>query len=363
MINVKEYVSQFDITGNYLNSAPCGNGHINDTYIVYTDAGRAYILQKINNYVFKNVERLMDNIQKVTSFIEQTTVAEGGDPRRETMKIITAKDGKLYFKDQEGKYWRTYTCIENAISFDTVDNPKVFYETGKAFGTFQRRLAKFDAGELFETITHFHDTPYRYNTFLTSIAKDEKKRVKEVKKEIAFVSERAAKFGKIERLLAEERIPRRVTHNDTKLNNVMFDSESKQALAVIDLDTVMPSTLLYDFGDAIRYGCNTATEETKDLDLVHFSINLFEVFARGFFDGIGKMTDLEAELLPFASWLMTMECGMRFLTDYIDGDVYFRTTAPGMNLDRARTQFKLAREMEEQMPRMQEIISEVSKLH
>lgn len=361
MIDVKNLVSQFDVAGNYLNSAPCGNGHINDTYIVTTDVGGRFILQKINNYVFKNVDRLMTNIAKVTEFIEKKTIEEGGDPRRETMRIIPAKDGKLFIKAADGKYWRMYTCIENAVTYDSVENPRIFYETGRAFGVFQRRLSSFDAKELFETITHFHDTPYRYNTFLTSVVKDVKGRVAGVKKEIAFVSARSDKFGRIEKLLKAGKIPSRVTHNDTKLNNVMFDQDTGNALAVIDLDTVMPSTLLYDFGDAIRYGCNTGTEETKDLDSVSFSIDLFEVFARGFVDGIGTMTDEELSLLPFASWLMTMECGMRFLTDYIDGDVYFRTTAPGMNLDRARTQFKLAHEMEEKMTRMQEIISEVAK--
>lgn len=359
MINVNEYLAKFCTSGKVLRSERIGSGHINETYVVFTDSGNCYTLQRINNYVFKDVDALMSNIDNVTQFIYDEAKLAGDDPEREIVRIIPTKDGKLYYKSEKGCYWRVYTFIDHAVTFNRVENPRHFFEAGRAFGMFQKRLKKFDASKLYETIPNFHNTPVRYKTFLESVEKNVSGRLQNVLPEVEFVKARAERFGKIEELLSDGAIPNRVTHNDTKLNNVLFDAESGRAISVIDLDTVMPSTLLYDFGDAIRFGCNTGTEETENLDLVHFNIDLFEVFARGFIEGIEEITELEAELLPFASWLMTIECGMRFLTDYLDGDVYFRIHSPEENKFRTRTQLRLAEEMEEKMDDMAKIISEI----
>lgn len=360
-MNIESIVKHFDVTGTVIGIESRNNGHINETYTVLTDRWQKYILQRINTHVFPDVDGLMKNINVVTDYLKKVIADEKGEPDRETLSIVHALDGKLYYME-DGAYWRMYYCIDNARSYQKVENPRQFYESAKAFGVFQRRLSGFDASRLNETIKDFHNTPVRYSQFINAYKENVANRADLCRKEYEFITEREPYYNRIESLLEQNLIPKRVAHNDTKLNNVMFDCETDKAIAVIDLDTVMPSTLLYDFGDAIRYGCNTATEETEDLNKVNFDINLFEVFAKGFLEGTEEnLTDTEKQYLGYASWLMTMECGIRFLTDYLNGDIYFRIEKENDNLVRCRTQFKLAEEMEKNKAKMDEIIMRLSK--
>lgn len=342
-------------TDPFLRVEPYGNGHINETYAAYYTApdGSEYrtILQRINTHVFTDPAGLMENINGVTSFLRQR-VGE-----RQTMTVIPTLDGKTYYADPEGGCWRSYIFIEKATAYDRIEKDSDFDTCGESFGRFQQQLAEYPARELHETIPNFHHTPCRYEALKAAIAADKVGRVASVAKEIAFALEREESAGQLVRWLEDGTIPYRVTHNDTKLNNILIDDATGKGLCVIDLDTVMPGAAAYDFGDSIRSGATTGAEDEKDLSKVELSLHLFEVFARGYLRSAGAfLTPAELDSLAIGARMMTLECGVRFLTDYLDGDNYFRIHRPEHNLDRCRAQFKLVADMEKKMAQMQAIV-------
>lgn len=353
-------ISNFLIDDEIVEIKPYGCGHINDTYLV-TCKNQKYVIQRINHLIFKKPWEVMDNIINICNHLKEKVLSYGGNPDRETLTFIPAKDG-TYLAKIDGNYYRAYNFVDDAITYQTIENPVHFYSAGKAYGKFQNMLADFDADKLYETIENFHNTYDRFLKFQTAIKENKAGRKDLVKDEIDFVNARQDKYAIIVDLLKEKKIPLRVTHNDTKLNNVLMDGKTGEAICVIDLDTVMPSSLLCDFGDAIRFGTNTADEDEKDLSKVNFDINLFEQFSKGFLEELkNSITPMEVDLLPLSAFLLTIECGIRFLTDYLDGDVYFKTHRENHNLDRARTQFKLAYEMEQKEQEMKEIIDKIYK--
>ncbi len=330
---------------------PWGNGHINDTFRVEDK----FILQRINTSVFKDYEGLMNNVLLVTSFLQKELFANNGDILRETMGVMPAIDGKIYYKDSNGDVFRLYIFVRDSLSIDAVQSPDDLYSCGLGFGQFQKKLADFNAELLVETIPSFHDTLKRFETFKTAIENDFAGRKDSVKDEIQFFLDRYDEIKMIFDIYSK--LPLRVTHNDTKLNNVLFDKDTRKPLCVIDLDTVMPGYPANDFGDAIRFGASTAAEDEQDLSKVHFDINLYEAFAKGFIEGCGDGLSMEEKLsFPYGAILMTFECGMRFLTDHLDGDKYFKIHRENHNLDRCRTHIQLVKEMEEKLPQMLEII-------
>lgn len=340
---------KFALEGEILSIVPYGEGHINRTFLITTEKKR-YILQKMNTHVFKDPDGLMKNICAVTGYLKSRG--------RETLEVIPLASGQSYLSGEE--CYRVYVYIENTVALQSALDNTVFEEVGRAFGDFQKELCDFDATGLFEVIPHFHDTPKRYRDFTEAVDKDTAGRKQTCTDEIAFVKKRENTFSAVVDGLADGTVPFRVTHNDTKLNNILLDAETKKARAVIDLDTIMPGSLLYDFGDAIRFGASTAAEDEKDLDKVHFDVSRFEAYAKGFFGALGESaTEKELALAPYSAYLMTMECGMRFLADYLSGDVYFATHYPEHNLVRARTQFKLAAEMEARFPETEKIMANI----
>ncbi len=347
--------SNFEIAGKYASCERYGEGHINDTFrLTMNERGKEmhYILQRINDRLFTDVEKLMRNIELVTEFCRRSVEARGGDPLRECLNIVRTKEGKTYYFDGKD-YFRVYVFIENATTYQTVRNPRDFYESAVAFGNFANLLAGFDASQLYEILPDFHNTKVRYANFVTAVQNDICGRAKEVRAEIDWVNKHSGLCEKIVDKIVAGEIPLRVTHNDTKLNNVMLDDATGKGIAVIDLDTVMPGSLCYDFGDSIRFGCNSAAEDEPDTSKVHFVFDLYKTYLDGYLSAVGKsITEREKELLPWGAVIMTYECGMRFLTDYLEGDVYFRTHREGHNLDRARTQFKLVDEMQAMIDQM-----------
>lgn len=362
--DVNEIIKQFNFSGSFIKAEPYGFGHINSTFCVYfknEDCSiRRYILQRINTNVFKSPEDLMENIENVTAHLKMKIMASGGDPNRETLIIVTTKDGKSFYRSETGDCFRAYVFIENARTYQLVENPKYLYNSGKALGKFLQLLSDFPVEKLHETIPDFHNTAKRYETFLKSVEKDVKGRAIEAKDEIKFVMDRADDTKVLLNLLKENKLPLRVTHNDTKFNNVMIDDITGEGICIIDLDTVMPGLSLYDFGDSIRSGAATAEEDDTDLSKVGISLELFEGFTRGFIETAGKsLTEMEIKLLPFSAKLLTFECGMRFLADYLDGDVYFKIHREKHNLERARNQFKMVADMEIKFEQMEDIVSKV----
>lgn len=360
--NVKDtVVNGFELEGNVTEVAPYGSGHINDTYLVTSEDnnGRtvSYILQRMNHEIFKNPRELMENVMKVTSFLRKKIIENGGNPDRETLNVVRTKNGDNYLVDEDGNFWRTYLFIEDAISFDVVEKPEDFYNSALSFGNFQRLLADYPAETLHETIVNFHNTVDRYAAFKKAVEEDVSGRLKEVPQEVKFVMDREQDTHVICDALEQKIIPLRVTHNDTKLNNIMMDKETGKGICVIDLDTVMPGSALYDYGDSIRFGANTGEEDEKNLDLISLDLGLFDIYTKGFLEGCGgSLTKEEVELFPMGAKLMTFECGIRFLTDYLQGDIYFKIHKPEHNLDRARTQFKLVADMEVKWEQMQESV-------
>ncbi len=349
-----EVLSTFNIDGEIVYCEPFGNGHINDTYLVKAmseNGENRYMLQGINTYVFKNPQGIMENIEKVTNYLREKHLG------KRVLSLIYNKDGHTYYKDAEDNFWRMYNFIDNAFCLDSVDNAEDFYECAVAFGKFQRDLSNFPADTLFETIPDFHNTPKRYEAFLTAVEKNLSGRADTAKKEIEFVKSRNDFCSVLIDANKEGRLPLKVTHNDTKSNNVMLDKETHKAVCVIDLDTIMPGFSVTDFGDAVRFGASTAAEDEKDLSKVWLDLDFFEAYVKGFIKGCeGMLEKEEILLLPEGAKMMTLECGMRFLTDYIDGDIYFKTHYPEHNLVRARTQFKLVADMEQKWDKMKEII-------
>ena len=352
---MNEIIKRFSIEGHPTYCETYGSGHINRTCLVKTDANRQYILQQINNTIFKDVDALMANITAVTHHI----AAKDSDPRH-VLTLVPTTEGGSYFRDDEGRYFRMYNFIEDSICLDKAETANDFYQSAVAFGNFQNQLADFPAATLTETIPHFHDTPDRYAQLDAAVAADVKGRLAEVGPEIDFVMARREEAGSMVAMLSAGELPLRVTHNDTKLNNVMLDAATRTPLCVIDLDTVMPGLAANDFGDSIRFGASTALEDEKDLSKVSMSLELYEAYARGFLGACRNLTQNELDTLPLGAKLMTLECGVRFLTDYLAGDTYFRIARPEHNLDRCRTQFKLVASMEQQWGDMARVIREIT---
>ena len=331
---------------------PYGNGHINDTFLVVAD--KRYILQRMNTDVFHKPVELMENILGVTEHIRKKATA---DIARSTLVVVPTVGGENYYRDITGGFWRTYEFTEGTVTKERVESANDFYTCAKAFGKFQQMLSDYPAEKLYEPIANFHNTPWRYDGLMDAVHKDVCKRLGGVLNEVAFVKERESFCHTLERARTTGKLPLRVTHNDTKLNNILFDSITGEPVCVIDLDTVMPGYSVNDFGDSIRFGANTAVEDETDLSKVSLDLDLFKVYAEGFIEGCdGSLTETELELLPVGAIMMTLECGMRFLTDYLNGDVYFKIHRPNHNLDRARNQFALVEDMERNLPQMREII-------
>lgn len=364
-MNLNEVVKQFQIKGTIQEIVPYGNGHINDTYLVTMAGGQRpvrYILQRMNTNVFKNPVQLMENIRGVTGHLKKKIEAQGGDADREALQVIPTLLEESFYQDGDSQFFRLFLFIEDALSLDAVRRPADFYESAVAFGNFQSLLADYPAKRLHETIPHFHDTDVRFQTFLEVLERDIKNRAKGVAREVEFVLSRKAETGILTTMKKRGELPLRVTHNDTKLNNVMLDKQTGRGICVIDLDTVMPGLTANDFGDAIRFGANTAAEDEQDLTKVSLDLDLYQLYLDGFLMGCrGSLTGKEIEVLPLGAKLMTFECGIRFLTDYLDGDNYFKIHREGHNLDRARTQFALVADMEKKWPRMQEMAKTAGK--
>mgnify|MGYP005790214445 CR=1 FL=1 len=356
----QEIIENFQFEGTYTEGIPYGSGHINDTFRLTFQTGektKRYILQRMNKSIFLKPEELMENIVGVTSWLKKKITENGGEPERETLNLVPAKDGKAFYVDGDGEYWRVYLFIEGATTYDQVEKKEDFYQSAVAFGHFQGLLADYPAETLHETIVDFHNTVDRFAKFKKAVEEDVCGRAKDVQKEIQFVLDREKLAHVLCDMLAEKKIPLRVTHNDTKLNNIMIDDITGKAICVIDLDTVMPGLAVNDFGDSIRFGASTGAEDEKDLSKVSCDLELFELYTKGFIEGCqGSLTDAELDMLPMGAMTMTFECGMRFLTDYLEGDHYFKVHREGHNLDRCRTQFKLVKDMEEKEEKMKEIV-------
>lgn len=357
MVKIENIVAAFEVEGNVVDYVPFGNGHINETKLVTMDNGVQFVLQRINKNVFKRPDLLMENYVGVTKFIRAKIEEMGGDPLREVLNAIPAKDGKPFTIDEEGQYWRLLVYVTDSMSYDKVERPEQFYDSAVSFGDFQYMLRDYPAHTLHETIVNFHNTPDRFRQLSEAIANDAKGRLAEVAAEVEFAKAREEFAGTLERAHAEGKLPLRVTHNDTKLNNILFDTNTGKALCVVDLDTIMPGYSVNDFGDSIRFGATTALEDETDLSKVNFDISLYELYVKGFIEGAkGGLTEGELEMLPIGAIMMTFECGMRFLADYLNGDTYFRIHRPSHNLDRCRNQFKLVADMEAHLDEMKAIV-------
>ena len=346
-------LQRFCLSGRPLTSERFGQGHINQTYLVTTDSGRRYILQRLSRAAFHDIPALMSNVAAVTSFL-----ATRSSDERQTLHLIPAIDGGDWVKDEAGEAWRVYDYVEDSVCLQVPESPEDFYQSAVAFGSFQRMLADFPAETLHETIPNFHNTPDRYRIFREKLVADPLGRAAGVQREIDFVLEREEEAAALQRMRERGELPLRVTHNDTKLNNVLFDEKTRKALCVIDLDTVMPGLVAFDFGDSIRFGASTGPEDEKDLDRIGLDLSLYRRFTEGFIPACGVLTPREIETLPLGAKVMTLECGLRFLTDYLDGDHYFGIARPEHNLDRARTQFKLVEDTERRWSEIGDIIED-----
>ena len=362
---IEKILANFCDVGRLISFAPIETGHINTTIKVTCEKdGKEvnHLLQMINTNVFRNHIQLMDNVHAVTSFVKSKVVENGGDCERETLYCKLTNDGKTFCIDDENKVWRLYNYVENSFSYNAIESAEIFFKAGKAFGDFQRLLADFPMDGLYDTIPDFHNTAKRFNNLRISVEKNASGRACQVQKEIDFAFERREETYILVGKQAIGDLPTRVTHNDTKLNNILFDKETNEPVCIVDLDTVMPGLSVYDFGDAIRFGANTASEDEKDLSKVSLDLNLYEQYVRGFLSSAGdSLTAEEVKCLPLGAKMMTFECGMRFLTDFIDGDVYFRTHYPEHNLDRCHTQFALVYDMERKFEQMHEITRKAYK--
>ena len=363
--NVNELVNAFVFEGEFVKSTQLFDGHINNTYVFdFEKDGETnrYLVQELNTYVFKQPEALMENVMGVTEHIRKKVIERGGDVKRECLQVFPAKDGKPYYIDGENKFWRCYNFITDAHSYPNVDCAETFCNAAKAFGEFQRTLADYPSETLVETIPNFHNTVSRFADFKKAVADNLSGRADRVKAEIEFVLAREKDCSVLLDLLKEGKLPLRVTHNDTKLNNVLFDNETNKGICVVDLDTVMPGLSLYDFGDSIRFGANTASEDEKDVSKVTLNLEYFKAYTYGYLSEAGEsLTKEEINQLAFSAKLLTFECGMRFLGDFINGDVYFKTEYPDHNLVRSRTQLELVADIEQHLPEMQKIVEDCCK--
>ena len=345
-----DILSNFWLDSDPVICEPFGSGHVNKTYLVVTKTGHRYTLQMIGP-AFKDVHALQDNIAAVTAHLHKKT-----DEKHGALTLIPTTEGEDHYHAPNGKTWRVYEFIEDGICLEAAETPFDFYQAAIAFGTFQQQLNDFPAETLHETIPLFHNTPNRYKQLREVLERDPMGRAKDVQEEIAFALAREEQAGQLIAMLEAGELPLRVTHNDTKLNNVMFRATDRTPLCVMDLDTTMPGLSAYDFGDAIRFGASTAAEDEKDLSKVRMDLELFRLFTRGYLEACPGLTPKEIEVLPLAAFTMTLECGIRFLTDYIDGDHYFTIHYTEQNLDRCHTQFKLVADMETKWDKMVKIV-------
>jgi Ser/Thr protein kinase RdoA (MazF antagonist) len=353
--NVSAVARQFEISGELLSVASYGSGHINDTYCaVFHQAGvlARYILQRINRDIFKSPAHLMENIQRVTSHLAAKSAGEPDRDRR-VLTLIPARDGQPCHVDAEGHHWRAYRFIEKARTFDAVESADQAFQAAKAFGRFQELLVDLPAPRLHDTIPDFHHTPKRFMALQQAIAMDIANRAIQARPEIEFALARES----ISSVLLDANLPERVTHNDTKFNNVMLDDSTGESICVVDLDTVMPGLVLYDFGDMVRTTTSPAKEDEQDLSKVTMQFPMFEALVRGYLASAGSfLTKAEKKHLVFSSKLITFEQGIRFLADYLAGDSYYKVHHDGHNLDRCRTQFKLIESIEQQDERMDQLV-------
>ncbi len=362
---LQSVAKSFDLYGSYESGAPYGTGHINDTFaVVFDQAGTPvrYIMQRVNQNVFKNAPALMDNIRRVTEH-QNRKLREAGTPRasRRALTLIHSRDGAPFVRDGDGGLWRMYLFIEGATGHDIIETPAQAEAAARAFGMFQGLLTDLPGAPLHETIPDFHHTGSRFAALQRAIEADTHNRAADVQDEIKFALEREADTSVLIEHQAAGRIPTVVTHNDTKLNNVLLDDHTGEGVCVIDLDTIMPGLALYDFGDMVRTATNSAAEDEQNLALVEMRMSIFEALARGYLSTAGLfLNQLEKELLPFAGKLLTFECGIRFLTDHLQGDSYFKIHRPNHNLDRCRNQFKLVKSIEEQLDNMQSLCQQVA---
>ena len=363
---LSEVLQAFDFDAPVVGAVRFGQGHINDTFVVHTQpvdaCCRRFILQRMSPAAFKRPDQLMENIIGVTDYLGREIEKNGGDRSREALEVLRTRNGKPYYTDEAGGAWRVYPFIERTICCQSAETPELFAASGRAFGRFQRLLQSYPAETLHETIPHFHDTEDRLAKLKAAVAADKLGRAKDCQREIAFVLEREADCSVALRALRDGELPLRVTHNDTKLNNVLMDEKSGEGVCIIDLDTVMPGLAINDFGDSIRFGANHSAEDETDLGKVNLDVELFSVYTAAFLEGAGgSLTAKEIEYLPWGAKLMTLECGIRFLTDYLEGDVYFHISRPGQNLDRCRTQFKLVSDMEAHWDELMDIVMKYRK--
>ena len=350
---MQDVLKNFRLQGGVVSCEPYGCGHINRTYLVVMDSGKRYILQGLSTVAFKDIPGLMENVGAVTRHLARKVSEERG-----CLHLVPTVDGADYYHDGAQGYWRVYDFVEDSLCLQAPETPEDFYQSAVAFGTFQRQLADFPAETLHETIENFHNTPDRYAKFKAVLAQDRLGRAKDAQYEIQEFLKREADGATLMNMLHEGKLPLRVTHNDTKLNNVMLDAKTRKPLCVIDLDTVMPGLLAFDFGDSIRFGAATAAEDEQDLRKVSMNLELYRIFAQGFISACPQLTEAEYVSLAWGARTMTLECGLRFLTDYLDGDQYFAIHREGQNLDRCRTQFKLVAEMEAKWEQMVQIVKE-----
>ena len=345
----------FQTNGAPVDCKAFGHGHINNTFCVTTDSGAKYVLQRINKYVFKNPIRVMANTSSVTNYLRQRVE----DPRM-TLHFLPTKDGRYYHKSCDGEFWRMYDFV-GGFTLDMPESDEDFYQSALAFGRFQELLSDYPADTLYEIIPNFHNTVDRYAQFKESVDQDIVGRVEEVREDIQFLLAREEKGGILQKLLNAGLLPLRVTHNDTKLNNVLLDTETRKSLCVLDLDTVMPGSSLYDFGDSIRFGAATAAEDEPDTTKMTLDLHLFEVYTKGFLEAAPSLTDMEVLMLPLGAYIMTLELAVRFLKDYLDGDLYFSKIAyPEHNLVRARSQMALVADMEKKWTQMNLIVAKAA---
>lgn len=335
---------------------PYGDGHINHTYLT---TSRKYIMQRINTNIFTKPHELMENIYNVTEHVRKKIIAEGGNPDRETLTIIPTLKGDKYYKTEDNEYYRVYKFVDDTAYYSVAEDPVQLYHAARAFGKFQNMLNDFPIDKLYETIPDFHNTRARFSQLLQAIKEDRSGRLKFVEKEVNWALEQEFMVDEITNAIKDGSVPLRVTHNDTKINNVLFDKESGKGICVIDLDTVMPGSLLYDYGDALRAGAATAAEDEKNLSLMWFDMAAFRQFTKGYLEEmLPVMTKKEIELLPLSARMLTYECGIRFLADYLNGDTYFKTSREEHNLDRARTQFKICKDIDKKREEMESVVKE-----
>jgi len=357
-MELERIAAAFGLAGRVERTEEIRTGNINRTFeVTVTGDGGRYIFQQLNTFVFPQPRQVMDNILAVTEHIKGRLLARDGSCDRRVLSFLTTPAGKAYVEDREMGFWRAYRYIDRARTYSLIENPYYFREAGFAFGDFQGLLADFPACTLAETIPHFHHTPSRMRDFRRALQEDRAGRAAEIRREADYLLEWEERGGELARRLEAGALPYRVTHNDTKISNVLFDTQTDRAICVIDLDTVMPGASAYDFGDAVRSGASTAEEDEENLEKVGFSLELFERFTEGFLAGTaGLLTAAEIDALPLGARVLTLELAARFLTDYLDGDVYFKVTRPGHNLIRTRTQIRLAQDIESKFDRMQAIV-------